>query len=109
MSGSPSRAVAHDVAPKAGQRAAGWLLIVVSPVPFGVAVVALFQSWDRLGQLNSPLWVLPAAMLCYGAFTAALLCAGIGLVSCRATLVRNGGWLFLGSLLTMLTLFSIFD
>ncbi|HJN44895.1 MAG TPA: hypothetical protein QF572_12030 [Vicinamibacterales bacterium] len=87
----------------------GWLLIVASPVPVVFFVVALFQSWERLDQLNSPLWVLPIVMLCYVAFGAAFLWLGRGLVSGRDKLVWNGGNLFFGTLAVFLTLFFIFD
>lgn len=111
LSSAPSRIVAEDVAPTPGpvRRAVGWMLIVVSPVPVGFPVVALFQTWDRLGEANSPLWILPLVLLGYLGFTVALLCVGRGLVSGRTSLVINGGALFVGAFMVMFTLFSIFD
>ena len=108
---SPSGIVTSDIASKPGplRRACGWLAIVVSPVPGVAPFVALFQSWDRLGDSSTPLWVLPLVMLCYAAFSAAVLWVGSGLVSGRAKRVRTGCWSFLGTLLPFLTLFSIFD
>ena len=78
-------------------------------VPNVAPLVALFQSWDRLGETSTPHWVLPLVMQCYVAFSVAVLCVGSGLVSGRAERVRTGCWLFLGTLLPFLTLFSIFD
>lgn len=111
MSSSPSHIVAEDVAPRPGpvRRAFGWLLILVSPVPVGFPIVALFQNWDRLGEIGSPFWVLPAVLLGYLGFTVAFLCVGRGLVSGRTKLVINGGALLVGAFMVMLTLFSIFD
>ena len=107
---SPSGIVANDVASKPGplRRAFGWLLIAVSPV-FCFPFVVLFQQWDRLGQANSPLWILPIVMLCYAAFTAAFVCVGSGLVSGRTQLAKNGCLLFVGMLIPFWTLFVIFD
>ena len=71
---SPSGIVTSDIASKPGplRRACGWLAIAVSPVPGVAPFVALFQSWDRLGDSSTPLWVLPLVMLCYVAFSAAV-------------------------------------
>ena len=91
------------------RQAFGWLLIVVSPVPGIFSFVGLFQTWDRLGQANSPIWTLPIVMLCYLTFTAALLCVGRGLLSGRDKLVWNGSNLFWGTMTVFLTLFFVFD
>ncbi len=100
-----------DVVPKPDpiRQAFGWLVIAVSPVPFGIPVVGIIRTWDRIGQANTALWVLPLVMLCYAAYSAALLCGGIGLVSGRDKLVWIGVWLFSGTLLPFLILFAVFD
>ena len=55
-------------------------------VPNVAPLVALFQSWDRLGETGTPHWVLPLVMLCYVAFSVAVLVRGerLGERSCRA-------------------------
>ena len=88
MLSSPSGVVTSDIASTPGplRRACGRLLIVVAPVPSVAPLVALFQSWDRLGEASTPHWVLPLVMLCYVAFSVAVLVRGerLGERSCRA-------------------------
>ena len=107
----PSGIVAQTAAPKPGpgRRAFGWLLIILSPVPAIVPFVALFQTWDQLGQSNTPLWVLPLVMLCYVAFGAAFLWVGRGLVSGQDKFIWNGMFLLFGTVAAFVTLFGIFD
>ena len=109
--GNSSSSTPNDVATKSGYdlKILGWLLVIVSPGPcIGVAVL-LFRNWARLGEANSPLWVLALVVLCFVACTAVFLCVGSGLLSGRSKLVSSGAWLFAGTLTTYLTLFAIFD
>ena len=112
MEKSPSRSprgiVVPDVAPTPGpvRRAVGWLLIVVSPVFCVFPLVDLYLREDQLSPSVTHLSTLVLGWL-FAAFTAAFLCGGIGLVRDRTTLVRIGGWLFVGTFTTYYTLFLI--
>ncbi len=86
--------------------------ILVSPVCFVPAVqvsAAMVRDWDRLGQSNTPLWVLPLLLVCYAAPGVAMLCVGRGLLSGRAGIAKLGG-AFLGIAVTIsVTSFAAFD
>ncbi len=94
------------------RRTLGYIAIFVSllcwvlPVQVSAAIV---RDWDRLGQSNTPFWVVPLVLLCYTAPAVAMFCVGRGLLSGRARIAKFGG-AFLGvAVVTGITLFAIFD
>ena len=96
----------------AERRAYGWLAIVVSLVcgvlPVWVSRFVL-RDWDRLGQSNTPLRVLPLVLACYAAPAVTLLCVGRSLLSGRARIAKIGGAFLVGAFVTGATLFAVFD
>ena len=114
----------NDVAPRpepeaprwfttdAERRAFGWVAIIVSLVCCALPVrilLSILRDWDRVGQSNTPLWVLPLVLVCYAAPAVAFLGIGHFLLSGRVSLLKFGGAFFLGAVVTGTTLFAVFD
>ena len=96
----------------AERRAFGWAAIVASLVccvPFVWASVAIIRTWDRIGQSNTPLWVLPLVLMCYAAPAVAMLCVGRGFLSGRTGIAKFGGGFLVAAVVTGITLFAVFD
>ncbi len=96
----------------AERRAFGWVAIVVSLgccAPLGWVSAAMIRDWDRLGQSNTPLWVLPLVLVCYAAPAVAMVCVGRGLLSGRAGIAKLGGGFLVAAVVTGITLFAVFD
>ena len=69
----------------------------------------MIRNWDRLGQSNTPFWVLPLVLVCYTAPAVAMLCVGRSLLSGRAGLAKFGGGFLVAAVVTGITLFAVFD
>lgn len=94
------------------RRTLGYMAILVSLlccVPVVQLSATIIGDWDRLGQSNTPFWVVPLVLLCYTAPSVAMFCVGRGLLSGRARIAKFGG-AFLGvAVVTGITLFAVFD
>ena len=96
----------------AERRTLGYIAILGSLlccVPLVQVSAAMVRDWDRFGQSNTPLWVLPLLLLCYAAAPVSMLCVGRGLLSGRAGIAKFGGALLVAAVMTGLTLFAVFD
>ena len=96
----------------AERRAFGWVAIVVSLVccaPLVWVSTTMIRNWDRLGQSNTPFWILPLVLVGYAAPAVAMLCVGRGLLSGRVAIAKFGGGFLVAAVVTGITLFAVFD
>ncbi len=69
----------------------------------------MIRNWDRLGQSNTPFWVLPLVLMCYAAPAVAMACVGRRLLSSRAGIAKFGGGFLVAAVVTSITLVAVFD
>jgi len=94
------------------RRVYGWVHIAVSLLCCALPVrvlLSMLRDWNRFGQSDTPLWVLPLVLACYAAPAVAFLGIGHFLLSGRVSLLKFGGAFFLGAVVTGTTLFAVFD